>query len=172
MFWQRYGLIALAALPLLLYYGNGYRLGCNELGDYVFTAEAGQSSLGDGETTELKFLFYPVPDRRLTLHTSLHEQIDLRSSETVDDRPATLPRDKGPKESRTYGNSRPLTVSIPVVRTDQDDGTVLLGFGKYGSISAMRDATIKLYTSLYPTMTCAYDSREGVSSDHIMLHLK
>lgn len=87
MSWRRLGLIAVIALPLLLYYGNGYRLGCNELNDYVFSVEAGQASLGDGETTALNFEFNPVRDQPMTFHAAPHEQFDLWSSETVDNGP-------------------------------------------------------------------------------------
>ena len=50
MSWRRFRLIAAPALAVLLFYGNAFRVGCYEVGDHVFTAEAGQTSLGDGET--------------------------------------------------------------------------------------------------------------------------
>lgn len=172
MSWRRIGLITAYALPFLIFAAFVYRPACWPVRDYVFTAEAARPSLSDGEATELMFAFFPVRDRRMTFHAAPYEQFYLWSSEPIENKPPViLPKRTSPKKIKIYGKARPLTISVPVTRKDQGDGTVLLEFGKFGTISTQRDSTIKLGSYLYPA-TCYLDSGEGFGSNKFTLHLE
>lgn len=132
---------------------------------------------GDETTIELAFL----TNRRTKIH--VYENLEVSISLSVWDEsgqilrmenrpPMILPMRSGPLKEITVDAENPYSITIPVFKKIDNDGQVLLDFGKLGKVAVpARMDQVTFIATLFPQHDCAFNETPGYLSEKIFLRL-